>query len=79
MHQACTHHAPTLHLLHPPRTHHAPTMHLPRLGLGLDFLTLALTAHQVAMEGPLEDVLQRLSLDASDFLQQLAKGTHEVS
>ena len=53
-------------------------MHLPRLGLGLDFLTLALTAHQVAMEGPLEDVLQRLSLDASDFLQQLAKGTHEA-
>ena len=65
--------------MHPPRTHHAPSMHLPRLGLGLDFLTLALTAHQVAMEGPLEDVLQRLSLDASDFLQQLAKGTHEVS
>ena len=68
-----------------PNPSHAPggdggaTMHLPRLGLGLDFLTLALTAHQVAMEGPLEDVLQRLSLDASDFLQQLAKGTHEVS
>ena len=52
-------------------------MHLPWLGLGLDFLTLAMP--QVAMEGPLEDVLQRLSLDASDFLQQLAKGTHEVS
>ena len=54
-------------------------MHLPWLGLGFLTLTLALALHQVAMEGPLEDVLQRLSLDASDFLQQLAKGTHEVS
>ena len=30
------------------------------------------------MEAPLEDVLQRLGLDAQDFLQQLAKGTHEA-
>ena len=37
------------------------------------------TIYQVAMEAPLEDVLQRLNLDAQDFLQQLAKGTHEVS
>ena len=36
------------------------------------------TIYQVAMEAPLEDVLQRLNLDAQDFLQQLAKGTHEV-
>ena len=30
------------------------------------------------MEAPLEEALQRLGLDAQDFLQQLAAGTHEA-
>ena len=33
--------------------------------------------YQAAMEGPLEEVLQRLDLDAKDFLEQLSASTHE--